>query len=195
MRRAILFLAFLAALLLPAGAVLAEGYPPLSFGQMIQLDLELIRQQRQPERPGDLFFNPSSETGGARTTAVYTGQSRPLDQRRQAFITAFASTSIGNDRYAALYEREYRFTAGGRDWWLPVQSQVAGYFGKELKVGQAVTLYIRNAGGFRLSDSWDWVFLVEEFDTPGSAAPAPEDKSKPGEPKRPPAPKGPKIET
>ena len=59
-----LSIAFLAGLL-SAGAALAQGYPPLSFAQMIQLDLELIRQQRQPERPGDLFFNPSTETGQA----------------------------------------------------------------------------------------------------------------------------------
>jgi hypothetical protein len=195
MRRPILFLALLAALLSAGGGALAQGYPALTFPQMIQLDLALIRQQRQPERPGDLFFNPSTETGGARTRAVYTGQSRPLDQRKQAFITAFASTSVGNDRYAALYEREYRFTANGQDWWLPVQSPVAGYFAKELKAGQTVTLYIRNAGGFRLSDSWDWMFLVEEFDTPESAAPAPDAKGKPAEPKKPAIPKGPKIAT
>jgi hypothetical protein len=194
MRRAILFIAFLVALL-STGVALAQGYPALSFAQMIQLDLALIRQQRQPERPGDLFFNPSSETGGGKTRAVYTGQSRPLDQRKQAFITAFASTSIGNDRYATLYEREYRFTAGGQDWWLPVQSPVAGYFAKELKPGQSVSLYIRNAGGFRLSDSWDWVFLVEEFDTPEGAAPsAPPEKGKP-EPRKPVVPAGPKVAT
>ena len=195
MRRAILVIVFSAALLSAGASAFAQGYPPLSFAQMIQLDLELIRQQRQPERPGDLFFSPSTETGGARTKAVYTGQSRPLDQRRQAFISAFASTSVGNDRYAALYEREYRFTAGGKDWWLPVQSQVASYFGKELKAGQAVTLYIRNAGGFRLSDSWDWVFLVEEFDTPEGARPStPPGKDQPA-PKKPVAPKGPKVAT
>jgi hypothetical protein len=195
MRRAILFLAFAAALLSAGGGACAQGYPPLSFAQMIQLDEALIRQQRQPERPGDLFFNPSSETGGAKARAVYTGQSRPLDQRKQAFINAFASTNLGNDRYAALYEREYRFIAGGQDWWLPVQSQVASYFGKELKAGQPVWLYIRNAGGFRLSDSWDWVFLVEEFDTPEGATPsAPPEKGQP-QPKKPPAPTGPKIPT
>lgn len=194
MRRAILLIAFSAALL-SAGPALAQGYPSLTFAQMIQLDLALIRQQRQPERPGDLFFNPSSETGGARTKAVYTGQSRPLDQRKQAFIVAFASTSIGNDRYAGLYEREYRFTAGGQDWWLPVQSPVAGYFAKELKAGQAVTLYIRNAGGFRLSDSWDWMFLVEEFEAPSASdKSAPPEKGQPA-PKKPVVPQGPKIAT
>ncbi|HEY4031775.1 MAG TPA: hypothetical protein VGM25_15635 [Caulobacteraceae bacterium] len=200
MRRVLLIIALSTALLSVGAGALAQGYPPLSFPQMIQLDLALIRQQHQPERPGDLFFNPSTETGGAKARAVYTGQSRPLDQRKQAFINAFASTSIGNERYATLYEREYRFTAGGQDWWLPVQSQVAGYFAKELKAGQSVSLYIRNAGGFRQSDSWDWVFLVEEFDTPEGVTPsvppgkAPPEKGQP-QPKKPPVPKGPKIET
>ena len=106
MRRAFLVVALSAALLSAAGGALAQGYPPLTFAQMVQIDLALIRQQRQPERPGDLFFNPSTETGGAKARAVYTGQSRPLDQRKQAFITAFASTNLGNERYAALYERE-----------------------------------------------------------------------------------------
>ena len=195
MRRPVVFFAFLAVLLSAGAGALAQGYPPLSFEQMIRLDLELIRQQRQPERPGDLFFNPSTETGGAKVRAVYTGQSRPLDQRKSAFIAAFASTSVGNSGYAALYEREYRFTAGGQDWWLPVQSQVASYFAKELKAGQPVSLYIRNAGGFRLSDSWDWVFLVEEFDTPEGITPSAPPEKGPPEPKTAPAAKGPKVET
>ena len=181
-------------LTLTAGAALAQGFPVLSFAQMIALDEKLIRDQRVPERPGDLFFNPG-ENGGGRLRVVYTGQSRPLDLRRQAFITAFASTSAGNAQYADLFEREYRFTAAGKDWWLPAQTQVAGYFSKELKPGETVMLYVRNAGGFRLSDSWDWVFLIEEFDTPGGdkAAP-PEDKGAPGA-KKPVVPRGPKIAT
>jgi hypothetical protein len=177
-----------------AGAAFAQGFPVLSFAQMITLDEQLIREQHKPERPGDLFFNPG-ENGGARVHAVYTGQSRPLDQRHQAFIIAFASTSVGNQQYAELYQREYRFTAGGQDWWLPAQNQVASYFAKELNAGQTVTLYVRNAGGFRLSDSWDWVFLVEEFDSPGGGdKAAPDDKAKPG-PKKPAIPPGPKVAT
>ena len=181
--------------ILIAGAALAQGFPVLSFAQMITLDEQLIREQHKPEQPGDLFFNPG-ENGGARVHAVYTGQSRPLDQRHQAFIIAFASTSVGNDQYATLYQREYRFTANGQDWWLPAQNQVATYFAKELKAGQTVTLYVRNAGGFRLSDSWDWVFLVEEFDSPGGGGDktAPDDKTKPGA-KKPVIPPGPKTAT
>jgi len=192
MRFATLF-AFVCTLLV-GGAALAQDFPILTFAQMIALDEQIIRDQHKPERPGDLFFNPG-ENGGNRARAVYTGQSRSLDLRHDAFIHAFAATNTGNDDYAALYRREYRFTADGHDWWLPVQNQVAGYFARELKPGETVMLYLRNAGGFRLSDSWDWVFLVEEFDTPGGEKAAPEEKGKPEAPKRPVVPKGPKIAT
>jgi hypothetical protein len=187
------FLALTLAAASLAGAALTQDFPTLSFAQMIALDRQLIREQKQPERPGDLFFNPGAN-GGGKTRAVYTGDSRPLDQREQAFLAAFASTSVGNDQYASLFRREYRFTAGGKDWWLPAQSQVAAYFAKELKPGEAVTLYVRNAGGFRLSTEWEWIFLVEEYDAP-TGKDAPPKEGKPGAKKKFEVPPGPKIAT
>ena len=176
-----------------ASAALAQGFPLLTFDQLAALDLKLVAQQKKTPRPGDLVFNPG-ENGGGRVRAAYTGQSRPLDPRNQAFIITFASSSLGNGQYANLYEREYLFKANGHDYWLPVQAQVAAYFAKELKAGEAVTLYVRNAGGFRNSDSWAWMFLVEEYDTPGGAKP----ETKPGQPApkgKPVIPPGPKTET
>lgn len=170
-----------------AGAALAQGFPLMTFDQLGALDQKLVAAQKKTPRPGDLVFNPG-ENGGGRVRAVYTGQSRPLDPRNQAFIITFASSSIGNSQYASLYEREYLFKAGGRDYWLPVQAQVAAYFPKELKAGEPVTLYVRNAGGFRNSDSWAWMFLVEEYDSPGGK-PAPGQPAPKGRPAIPPGPK------
>jgi hypothetical protein len=170
-----------------AGAALAQGFPLMTFDQLGALDQKLVAAQKKTPRPGDLVFNPG-ENGGGRVRAVYTGQSRPLDPRNQAFIITFASSSIGNSQYASLYEREYLFKANGRDYWLPVQAQVAAYFPKELKAGEPVTLYVRNAGGFRNSDSWAWMFLVEEYDSP-DGKPAPGQPAPKGKPAIPPGPK------
>ena len=185
-----------AATALMAGPALAQGFPAQSFDQMIASDLATIQQQHRPVRAGDLFFNPGLDNN-ARSRATFTGQWRPLDGRKQAFIVAFASTSEGNSSYAGLYQREYLFRADGKDFWLPVQTQVAGYFAKELAAGAPVTLYLRNAGGYRLAKDWDWVFLVEEFAGPKGAA-KPEAAPTPGAPARPKAPvipPGPKIQT
>jgi hypothetical protein len=63
------FLALTLAAAALAGAALAQGFPTLSFAQMIALDRRLIRDQHQPERPGDLFFNPG-ETGAGKTRSI-----------------------------------------------------------------------------------------------------------------------------
>jgi hypothetical protein len=185
---------FAAALI--GGPALAQAFPAHSFDELIASDLTIIQQQHRPARAGDLFFNPGLDNN-ARSRAVFTGQSRPLDGRKQAFIVAFASTSVGNSGYSALFQREYLFRANGKDFWLPVQTQVAGYFARELAMGAPVTLYLRNAGGLRLAKAWDWVFLVEEFEGPKGAA-KPETPPAPGAPARPKAPAippGPKIQT
>ena len=170
-----------------AGAALAQDFPLMTFGQLAVLDEKLVAEQKVTPRPGALMFNPG-ENGGSRTRAVFAGASRPLDPRKQAFIAAFASSSVGNDRYASLYAREYLFKAGGQDYWLPVQAQVASYFERELKPGQPVTLYLRNAGGFRGSDAWEWMFLVEEFDGGAASKTPPPAPGKKG-PAIPPGPK------
>jgi hypothetical protein len=181
-------------LALVAGPALAQSFPAHSFDELIASDLTIIQQQHHRLQPGDLFFNPGIDNN-ARSRAVFTGQSRPLDDRKQAFITAFASTSEGNRSYATLYQREYLFQANGKDFWLPVQSQVAAYFATELASGMPVTLYLRNAGGFRLAKEWDWVFLVEEFDAPKGPAKPGQPAPPSAKPKTPVIPPGPKILT
>ena len=177
---------------LTAGAALAQGFPAQSFDSLIASDLALIQQQHRKLQTGDLFFNPNADNN-ARSPATFTGQSRPLDQRKQAFIVAFASASAGNQNYARLYRREYLFRADGKDFWLPVQDQVAAYFTTELASGTPVVLYLRNAGGYRLAKDWDWVFLVEEFDGPEGAG-RPQAAPPTGKPKAPVIPPGPKIQ-
>jgi protein involved in polysaccharide export with SLBB domain len=172
--------------LLATAALAQTPVPARSFGQLEALDLKLIAEQNKTARPGDLFFNPGQDAL-AQTQAQFTGQSRPIDARMQGFIISFASTGPGNQAYAKLYQREYLFRADGQDRWLPVQGQVATYFARELKAGDTVTLFLRNAGGFRNAAAWDWVFLVEEFQSPNTP------KAPPG--KRPVIPPGPKIET
>jgi hypothetical protein len=178
---------------LGSGPALAQSFPVQSFDALIASDLALIQQQHRKLQTGDLFFNPNIDNN-ARSKATFTGQSRPLDDRKQAFIIAFASSSAGNQSYAGLYRREYLFRADGKDFWLPVQDQVAAYFAQELASGTPVVLYLRNAGGYRLAKDWDWVFLVEEFDGPKGADKPPAAPA-PGKPKAPVIPPGPKIQT
>ncbi len=188
MRRHLSFIAAAAAAGLLATAALAQtAAPARTFDQLAAMDLRLTQDQKKTPAAGDLFFNPGQDTI-SRTAASFTGQWRPLDSRKQAFIVAFGSTGPGNEGYARLYQREYLFRSGSQDYWLPVQLQVASFFTRELKAGEEVTLYVRNAGGFRDQTAWQWVFLVEEFEN-GKTPKAPPPKGKPV------IPDGPKTQT
>lgn len=50
-----------------------------------------------------------------------------------------------------------------KEYWVTVQKQVAGYFPKELKAGDRITLYLMVVGGVKTAEKWDVVFLVNEF--------------------------------
>lgn len=50
-----------------------------------------------------------------------------------------------------------------KEYWIPVQKQVAVYFSNELEIGDRITLYLMAVGGVKLEDNWESVFLTNEF--------------------------------
>ncbi len=111
------------------------------------------------------------DLGGARwrVGATYTGRSRPLAADELDFIRGWLKTmQIGG--MEDLFTTSYLFSADGQEFWLPVETQVAGFFTTDLKPGDAVTLYLAEIGGPRRKDGWVWLPLVEEFTQPGSGA-------------------------
>jgi hypothetical protein len=100
-----------------------------------------------------------------RVTVTYVGISRPLTPDESGMISHFAQGAPGSPKgYADLYKESYAFDDAGRRYWLPVQNQVAAYFGKELKVGQRIQVFAVLAGGLAEKDRpLEPVLLVQEF--------------------------------
>jgi hypothetical protein len=63
-----------------------------------------------------------------------------------------------------LFESEHLFTEDAKEYWVPVQKQVATYFEKELMKSDKVTLYAVWVGARRDSAGTEHVFLVNEFE-------------------------------
>ena len=94
----------------------------------------------------------------------YMGESRSISEERKKFIELWAGSYFSQTPgYASHYESEFLFKEGNDEYWLPVQKQVARYFPKELKKGDAVDVYLIRPGGLSVKGKTDWVFLVEEF--------------------------------
>ena len=94
---------------------------------------------------------------------TYTGTTRKVSPARKAHIEEWGKTFGVKPEVVALYESELLVTECGSEHWVPVQKQVLRHFEKELKKGDMVTLYTMFAGGRKIEGSWNWLFLVNEF--------------------------------
>jgi hypothetical protein len=145
----------------------AQGFPWDDFKrrtlkEIISIDAKEIQDS---ERENRVIFHADMLLSVIRVR--YTGKSRLLSEVKKDFLKKWAQTFAQNDdEYAAHYERDYLFTEGDVEYWLPVQKQVSAYFPKELKDGDEVDIYIVRAGGVCSKKVCDWLFLVEEFQKP-----------------------------
>ncbi len=94
---------------------------------------------------------------------TYTGATRKLAGARKTHLEEWGKSFGVEPRIVALFDAEMLVTECGVDYWLPVQSQVLPHFEKELKKGDPVTLFTMSAGGRKIEGSWNWFFLVNEF--------------------------------
>jgi hypothetical protein len=112
---------------------------------------------------GDSIFL-SRDTFPSQVRVVYIGSSRKVSGKKKEVIAAWLRVYGRPQWYLDLFESEYLFTEDSKEYWLPVQKQVASYFEKELQKGDKVNLYIAWVGARKESGAVEHVFLVNEFE-------------------------------
>ena len=100
----------------------------------------------------------------SRVRVKYIGTSRPLSPERKEILNAWKTTHNIKPEIVALFEKEFLFKECEKEYWLPVQKQVAEFFPKELKEGEMITLYLIYGGGLKTPERADFLFLVNEFE-------------------------------
>lgn len=106
----------------------------------------------------------SANTFPSQVVAVYTGSSRKVSDKKKEVIAAWLKVFVKPAEYVDLFESEYLFIEDGKEYWLPVQKQVASYFEKELRKSDKVNLYAAWIGARRDSGGTEHVFLINEFE-------------------------------
>ena len=138
-----------------------DRYKPGTIGAIMELHDSTIRAEWDKSRtPGEHFSGYDFAT---LATVIYKGDSRPLDPLRHQILRGWGLTRMRDTSIAQDFHREYLFQEGQRELWLPVQDVVAGYFGKELKPGQPVKLYVMFLGAYYEGKEITWTFIVNEF--------------------------------
>jgi hypothetical protein len=112
----------------------------------------------------------SGNTFPSRVAAVYTGSSRKVSDKKKEVIAAWLRVFGKPSEYLKLFEAEYLFTEDEKEYWLPVQKQVAAYFEKELRKSDTVGLYAVRVGARKDSRGIEHVFLINEFEKEAQAS-------------------------
>jgi len=100
----------------------------------------------------------------SRVKVVYTGEKRPLHERRQRVIVDWANRYAGAPEfYTVPYETEMRFTENGESYWLAVRKEFVTQFEQELKTGDTMELFLIKMGNIRVDEKLEPVLLVEKF--------------------------------
>ena len=134
-------------------------YKPRTLSELIELNPgppNLESAKRVDYISGDWFFS--------QVRLRYFGTSRPISATRREVLRNWQKSFKMPDETVRLFEKEFLFKEGDKEFWLVVQQKVSSYFTKELKDGDWVTVYLFLAGGMRTTGKMDLVFLVNEFE-------------------------------
>lgn len=95
----------------------------------------------------------------------YIGTVQALTKKEKEYLKLWQSSLGYPPEIPALFENKYLFKECDKEYWIPVQKQVAAFFAKELKQGDMITLYLMYPGGIKSNptESWNFLFLVNEF--------------------------------
>jgi hypothetical protein len=98
---------------------------------------------------------------------VYQGKSRAIEGKRKELVQNWQKsykTSVPQD--PGLFATEMLFREGKREYWIAIQKPLVEPLPKEVKVGQTVTTYVIWMGAIGDGEGWEWLFAMNEFDTP-----------------------------
>jgi hypothetical protein len=134
-----------------------DVYDPRTLGELVE------RSSSTQEIKGSKQIMIDAKPYYSAVRVVYTGKSKPLTDEKRSLFKLWQESLQMDPRVLDTLESEYLFKECDKEYWVPVQKQVAGYFPKELKTGDAITLYLMLVGGIKNPKSWDIVFIVNEF--------------------------------
>jgi hypothetical protein len=139
-----------------------DRYKPGTLASIMAAHDSTIRAGWDGRKPSEHFSGDNYPTIA---TAIYLGQSRPIDQNRLTIIRIWGKSFMRDTSIANDFHREYLFQEGKLRIWLPVQDTVASFFPRELRVGQPVKLFVSWLGAYYEGREVTWAFIVNEFNS------------------------------
>jgi len=106
----------------------------------------------------------SGERLALRAELVHTGETRPITHGHWQVLHEWAGSMGLRVSVDSLFQKECLFREGDLAIWLPVQEAVRQVLAKRSKIGDTVTAFVGYLGAQRRGTTFDWVFVVNDYD-------------------------------
>lgn len=136
-----------------------QEYKTRTLGELVEMNSD-VKKVDYADKKGVLI---NSKPFYSAIRVEFTGKSRPISSEKMNLFKMWQESLGVNANVLTLLKDEYLFKECDKDYWIPVQKQVAAFFPKELKSGDKITLYLMAVGGVKPKDMWEFVFLTNEF--------------------------------
>lgn len=144
--------------LIPKKARTQSDYQPRTLKEIATLGSTVTRSCEENS------FLITSDILPSRVRVTYTGEMRPLRNRKQQVIFKWAQRYAGApETYIQPYKTEMQFVENGITYWLPVRTRDIPQLELQLRQGDLVDLNLIRLGGVQSGSQWEWVLLVEGF--------------------------------
>jgi hypothetical protein len=138
-----------------------EDYIPRTLQQLSVLQPGYIAAEPSYKDATIIVHNDLLPT---RVKVIYTGENRPLNDRRKTVIVNWANRLAGAPEfYTAPYDTEMLFTENGASYWLAVRKEFVPQFEQEFKKGDTIELFLIKMGNIRIDEKLEPVILAEKF--------------------------------
>jgi hypothetical protein len=144
-----------------------EEYQTRTLSELIAMDADTnvkdLEKTSGEKAKGQIIIHAKPFYSAVRVK--YVGTIKALTQVEKEYLKLWQSSLGYPAEIPELYQNKYLFRECDKEYWIPVQKQVAAFFAKELKSGDMITLYLMYPGGIKSkpTDSWNFLFLVNEF--------------------------------
>jgi hypothetical protein len=141
-----------------------EDYERRTLQSIIDMHREGLRELGKHKDPSLI----SAKSFPSQIKLGYTGKSRPLAGKRRELVDTWQKTLKGSvpPNLVELFGTEMLFKEGQKEHWILVQKPLVSFLAKEVKPGQIIDTYIIWMGAIKDGDEWEWLFAMNEFDTP-----------------------------
>jgi hypothetical protein len=122
----------------------------------------ILRKAKLDEKHDFISFDPFY----SRVKVEFAGQQRPVSPEHRELMKMWSKLQNVGKKTMSLYESEFLFKEGGREYWIPVQKKVAEAILKELRANDMITLFVVHVGGRKaaLKSDFEWLFLSSAFE-------------------------------